>query len=71
MNRMNPNRWWQREPVMFMAIVQSGLAVMTAFGLELDAKEIGAIMAFSAAVFGFVARSQVTPDSKPEPGDTP
>lgn len=65
-SRMSPRRWWQREPVMFMAIVQSGLALVTAFGLSLTTAQIGAVMAFSAAVLGFVARSQVTPDSKPE-----
>ena len=69
MNRMNPGRWWQREPVMFMAVVQSGLALVTAFGLNLSGDQIGAIMAFSSAVFGFIARSQVSPDAKPEPGE--
>lgn len=50
-----------REPVMWLAIVQTGLALAAGFGLHLTGEQIALIMAFSAAVLGFVARSQVTP----------
>lgn len=52
---------WSREPAMFLAVVQAGLALGLSFGLHLTPERIGAIMAFSAAVLGFVTRSQVTP----------
>lgn len=50
-----------REPVMFMAVIQAGLALAVSFGLNLDGMQTGAIMAFSAAVLGLIARSRVTP----------
>ena len=50
-----------REPVMILAIIQTGLALVIGFGLDLTPQQIGAIMAFAAAVLGFVARQQVTP----------
>lgn len=52
---------WGREPVMFMAVVQAGLALGLAFGVNLSVEQQGAILAFMAAVLGFVVRSQVTP----------
>lgn len=50
-----------REPVMYLAIIQTGLALVAGFGLDLSAEQVAAIMAFSAAVLGFLARQQVTP----------
>ena len=50
-----------REPVMFMAVIQAGIALAVSFGLNLDGMQTGAIMAFSAAVLGLFARSRVTP----------
>lgn len=52
---------WNREPVMFLAVVQAGLALGLSFGLELSPERIGAILAFAAAVLGFITRSQVSP----------
>lgn len=53
-----------REPVMWLALIQTALALVAGFGLELTPEQVGAIMAFSAAVLGFVARQQVTPIEK-------
>ncbi len=55
------NTIFDREPVMFMAVIQAGIALAVSFGLNLDGVQTGAIMAFSAAVLGFIARSKVTP----------
>lgn len=52
---------WNREPVMFLAVLQAAVALAMAFGLKLSATEIGAIMAFTAAVLGLITRSQVVP----------
>lgn len=52
---------WNREPVMFMAVIQAGIALGISFGLHLSPEQIGAIMAFSAALIGLVARAKVTP----------
>ncbi len=50
-----------REPVMWLALVQTALALIISFGLGLTVEQVGTIMAFSAAILGFLARSQVTP----------
>lgn len=58
------NGIWDRlmaEPVMVLAVVQMGLALVVAFGLQLSGEQVGAIVAFSAAVLGLVARQKVTP----------
>ena len=52
---------WNREPVMFLTVVQTAIALVVAFGLDLSAEQVGAIVAFSASVLGLIARSQVTP----------
>lgn len=54
---------WNREPVMFMAVLQAGLALGLSFGVKLSPEQIGAVMAFAAAVIGFITRSQVSPAS--------
>lgn len=57
---MNGNIF-DREPVMFLAVIQTALALVVSFGLNLDGVQTGAIMAFSAAVLGLIARQKVTP----------
>lgn len=52
---------WNREPVMFLAVVQTGLALLLAFGVDLTKEQVGAILAFTAAVLGFVVRRKVSP----------
>lgn len=54
-----------REPVMYMAVIQAALAAAAGFGLGLSGEQIGLIMAVSAAVLGFIARSRVTPVETP------
>ena len=50
-----------REPVMWMAVIQAGIALAIAFGFDITMQQFGLIMVFVAAVLGFIARSQVTP----------
>lgn len=50
-----------REPVMFYALVQTVLALIVAFGLDLTPEQTGAILAVTAALLGLIARSKVTP----------
>ena len=55
---------WDRivnEPVLILAVVQAGLGLGISFGLHWSGEQVGAVMAFSAAVLGFIARRQVTP----------
>lgn len=52
---------FRREPVMFLALVETALALVMAFGLELTGEQVGVVMGFAAAVLGFVARQRVTP----------
>lgn len=53
-----------REPVMYLGLIQSALAMGIGFGLDLSTEQTGLIMAFSAAVLGFIARQAVTPIEK-------
>lgn len=55
---------WDRitgEPVMTLAIIQMALALAVSFGLQWTGEQVGAVVAFSAAVLGWIARSQVSP----------
>lgn len=52
---------FDREPVLCLALVQTALALVTSFGLHLSAEQTGAVLAFTAALLGFVARQRVTP----------
>lgn len=52
---------WNREPVMFMAVIQTALALGVSFGLHLTIEQTGAVLAFASALLGFITRSQVTP----------
>jgi len=59
----------KEEPVAFQGLIQAGLAVFVAFGLKLDGKEMGALLALSAAILTFAARTQVTPIANPKTGE--
>lgn len=50
-----------REPVMYLALVQSALALGVGFGLNVTPEQIALILAFTSAVLGVVARQQVSP----------
>lgn len=52
---------WDQEPVAFLSVIQAAVALFTAFGLELSGEQVGAIMAFSAALIGFITRQKVAP----------
>ncbi len=54
-----------REPVLVMAAIQAAIALVVSFGLHLSPEQIGALVAFSAAVCGLIARQRVTP-TEPE-----
>lgn len=57
------------EPVLVTALIQAVLALVAAFGLSLSAEQIGGILAVTAAVLAFVARTQVTPTRALENAD--
>lgn len=50
------------EPILFQALIQTGIAMFMAFGLGITVEQMGAVMAFTAAVCAFIARAQVTPN---------
>jgi len=52
---------WGREPVAIVATLQTLLALLLAFGVELTVEQTGAILAATAAVLGLIARSKVSP----------
>lgn len=52
---------FNREPVMFLAVIQAVLALVVSFGGDLSAEQVGTITAVAAAVLGLWARSKVSP----------
>jgi len=50
-----------REPVAILAVVQTMLALIVAFGFDLSGEQVGAITAVAAAVLGLIARQHVSP----------
>lgn len=58
---MDNGNIWEREPVLILGLIQAGIALVVSFGLQLEPEQIGAILAFSAAVLSVIARRQVTP----------
>ncbi len=56
-----PGTIWGREPAMVLALVQAVIALVVAFGLQLEPDQIGAILAVTAVVLGLITRSQVSP----------
>lgn len=53
-----------REPAMIAAMVQAGLALVVAFGVDLSAEQLAALVAVSAALFGLLTRQAVVPTAK-------
>ena len=51
-----------REPVLVMAVIQAGIALAVAFGLQWTAEQVALLVAFSATVLGLIARAKVTPN---------
>lgn len=51
----------KREPALFSGLVAATIALVTAFGLELTAEQVGAIMALTTAVLSVIVRQNVTP----------
>lgn len=55
-----------REPVLVLTLVQTAIALVVSFGLDLTGEQTGAIVALSAAILGIIARQRVTPvDTRP------
>ena len=50
-----------RQPVMVLAFVQATLAMVMGFGLKLTGDQVALVMAFTAALLGILAQTQVTP----------
>ena len=55
---------FKSEPAAVLAAVQSALALMLAFGVDLTTEQVGTIVAVTSAVLGLIVRSQVTPITK-------
>jgi hypothetical protein len=53
------------EPVLTLAIIQMLVALLVSFGLNWTADQVGAVVAFSAALLGWLARRVVTPIDTP------
>jgi hypothetical protein len=62
---------WNREPALFYGLVNTVLALILAFGVDLSTEQTGAILAATSAVLAVITRSKVTPaadDAHPEAG---
>lgn len=69
-----------REVVAWTALVRAAVVLTTAFGLQLEPAQIGAIYLFAEVILSFIARQNVTPVGSPQlpigtpvtvPGQTP
>lgn len=52
---------WNKEPAVFLAVINAAIALAIGFGLKLSQEQLSLIMAFITAVFGLITRTQVTP----------
>ncbi len=57
---------FKEEPVLIQGLLQSAIALAVAFNVNLSEKQIGALLAFLAALFAFAARTAVTPTANPK-----
>lgn len=55
-------RIYDTEPALLLGAVQAVVALAVAFGLDLSAEQVGAILAASAAVLSVLLRRKVTPE---------
>lgn len=55
---------WKREPALFYGLVNTILALVLAFGVDLSTEQVGAILAVTSALLALITRSQVTPTDK-------
>ena len=66
---MSPlDRLWKlvlRNPVRAQAVLVAGIALLTAFGLNLTVQQVGALTGFSSVVLAFLTERAVTPVEKP------
>lgn len=58
---MQPDKIFDREPVLFLAVVQAVITLVTAFGLNLDGQQVAAINLLTVAILSLIARAKVTP----------
>jgi hypothetical protein len=54
----------QTEPVLLMGLVQSAIAMLTAFGLGWTAEQVALVLAFTQTLLSVIARGMVTPNQK-------
>lgn len=53
---------FRREPAAILGAIQTVLALVVAFGINLSGEQVGAILAVVAAVFAAITRDRVTPE---------
>ena len=53
---------FKREPALFLGLIQTVLALVLAFGVDLSTEQTGAILAVTAAALALITRQNVTPD---------
>lgn len=54
---------WNREPVLFFAVVQAAVMLAVEFGLDLTTSQTNAIYLFTLAVLSLIVRYKVSPTS--------
>ena len=55
-----------KNPAFFLGVVQAALALGISFGLNLTSQQVGAILAFTAAVLSLCTHQLVTPVADPK-----
>ena len=61
---------WGREPAVIVAFVEAVLVLAIAFGFDLTAEQLAAIVTVATLALGVLVRSQVTPAGVGDDGDT-
>lgn len=56
---------FDREPALFMGVIQSLLAALVIFGVDLSDEQVAALIAVSANVLAFIVRHKVSPKTPP------
>lgn len=54
-----PDTLWGREPAALMFLVEAVIIAVIAFGLDLTAAQMGAVLLVANGIIGFIARASV------------
>ena len=63
-------RFWAREPVLILGLVQAAIALAIVFGVPVSGEQKAGLVFAAIAIIEFVKRQQVSPRGNDGPGTT-